>query len=237
MRKSRSRVPTSICAKCVTEAHVDSMGLCRTCRLRMHTRKVYHWTPAMDDQIAQAYKAAATRKHLTGSITRLATAYGFPRISVTRRAAELGLQFVKSREWGTIELEFLKENAGSIGIKKLARKLHRSESSVLNKIFRMGISSKLNEGYTQKGLASMIGVSTFQVSAWIRRGLLDLSSDIADRVTHDSVRRFIVYHIEEYSLRRVEEWWMKMLVKEELDLPRRNTQAPPHSNKVLSCNF
>lgn len=222
MRKSRVRVPTSICAKCANEAHIDTMGLCSTCRLKLYTRRVYHWTPAMDDQIAQAYKSAATRKHLTSSITRLSAAYGFPRISIMRRASDTGLQFVQSRAWSSMELSFLEDNAGSIGIKKLARQLRRSEASVLTKIFRLGISSKLNEGYTQKGLASMVGVSTYQVSAWIRRGLLALSDDIADRITHESVRHFVVYHIEEYSLRRVEEWWMKMLVKEELGMIGRS---------------
>lgn len=227
---------TGICAKCPAEAPLDTMGLCRTCRLRFHSRTIYHWTPAMDDQLRHAYKSAVTRKHLTASLNRLGSEFRFPRYILTNRAGSLDILFTKTSHWTKEDIDFLHEHVGSMTVKRIAKALHRTDSSIKSYLYKNGIAGRLDEGYTQAGLAQFMGVSKIQVFKWLQRGLLDVHLDIGDRITHESVRDLVVYHAEEYSYRRVEEWWAKMLLREELGIrglaPRHSSRSNRNSNGV-----
>jgi hypothetical protein len=214
---TRRKAPISQCAKCPTVGPVDKMGLCRACRLRMFSPATYRWTPEKDAKLVRAYQGSSTKSQLSKALTILEAEFRFPRHILANRAQTLGLCVVQSRPWTADDIEYLLDHAGSVSIKRLAKRMHRSEEAVKNKLFRHQIKGRLEEGYTQKGLADLLGVGRPRITAWIRRGLLELDSDIADRISHKSARAFVLFHMEEYSLRRVEEWWMKTLVREELE--------------------
>ncbi|KAA0549964.1 helix-turn-helix domain-containing protein [Bacillus sp. BGMRC 2118] len=74
------------------------------------------------------------------------------------------------RFWTSHEINILKDNVGTLKISTLARKLNRSEQSVLLKMKRLGIANtKEQNGLLTVGrLASILKVDRNTVCCWIR---------------------------------------------------------------------
>jgi hypothetical protein len=169
----------------------------------------------MDDRLRTAYRSK-TKRELSLQLTQLQSLFHRPRHILQNRAQTLGLAVVEMKPWTDAEIEFVEENAGSMSLKKLAWHLRRNVASVKHLLNRKGLYGQCREGYSANELKGLLGVGHTQVDAWLRRGLLERSEDLADRITHESVRSFCLHYLQEISLRRVDERWLKMMVREEL---------------------
>jgi hypothetical protein len=212
----RKTVAKVQCAKCPSMEGAGKMGLCPTCRLRFYRVILYPWTPAMDDRLRMAYRSHS-KKELSAKMTELQRLYRYPRHILQNRAQTLGLSAVEMNPWTDEQIAYVEENAGSISLTKMAAHLRRTPSSLKNFMHRKGLLSACQEGYSANELRTVLGVSHSQIEAWQRRGLLQRSEDLAGRITHESVRRFCLHNMEEFSLRRVDERWLKMMIREEIE--------------------
>jgi hypothetical protein len=170
----------------------------------------------MDDQLRQTYRIANKKRELSEALDRLQKHFKMPRCVITNRAQTLGLRYVQWRIWSEDEIEFLREFGGSMSSAKIAVKLHRSPSAVRQRLFHMQMSARVTEGYTADELRKRMGVTPRQMTIWIERGDLRRHATIGDRISHESVLRFVALHLDEIPLRRAEEWWIKSVIKDAL---------------------
>ena len=96
---------------------------------------------------------------------------------------------IKEPAWTEEENELLSANV-HLSLEALAKKLvrsghpHRSESAISTQRHRLGAIVHLStEAYSATGLSGLLGCSTTQISAWIRRGWLKATprSEAIDR--------------------------------------------------------
>ncbi len=202
-----------ICSMCTQDSQQARDGLCHRCRLRAAAARAkrYHWTPEMDAQLRRLYRTARNKAALTAGITATATRHRWPRYVVINRAQSLELRIREQRLWTAEEVETLQELAGELPVRRIAARLRRTQAAITNKLFTLGCSRKIVEGYSQNELAQLMGVHHNKVGQWVARGFLTLSD--VDRVTHTSVVRFLRRHMDEYHFRSCEEWWLRTMLR------------------------
>lgn len=201
------------CKCCGSEYGAPKDQRCRLCRmLATNPRHKYFWTPKEDQRLRDLYSSAGSKRELTAAIDQAVRETGKPRHIVRLRAQTLGITSDPRRMWRKEEVEQLRELAGQIGIKAIARRLRRSHHSVAAKLERLSISWRLTEGYTHQDLCNCLGVSVKSVHRWIDRGMLAPDPLLNDRIPESQVHALLFKHPAEYSLRRVDEIWFKDLV-------------------------
>jgi hypothetical protein len=134
----------------------------------MPARK-YFWTAERDQVLRDRYDGK-----IKGRAAELAQAIGgWPTYEIKKRAGRLGLTHpVDRRDWTRDEQRFLWEHAGSRHVHWLAKRLNRSEASVVLKLKRMHISRRWREGYTLRDLEACFGIDHHGIDRWIRDGWL-----------------------------------------------------------------
>ncbi|GEM_PF-1618745 len=193
--------------QCGSPAQRD--GMCRRCRLHHGLcRRKYFWTEEQIAKLRWAYEAKGV-KELKQRIDRVVAITGFPRTIVCREAQRQGLASVH-RPWTEIEKQYVRDHVGEMTACQIARVLHRGVGVTYNLIHKLGFSARVREGYTLKDLCQAFGVSEKTVNYWLNRGWMRLNPN--DRVSEPAVLAFIRKHPDEYSLRRVDEYWFKSLV-------------------------
>jgi len=187
-------------------------------------RPKYFFTPAMDDEIRDAYHLYVeynSRKAIGSCARKL----GLPKWMVTRRGGTLGLARVKEPAWSADEVALL-ERWGHLTDAVIQRKLkaagfHRSVNGIHLKLKRLRIKQNL-DGYSACSLATAFGVDSHKVTTWIRRKMLRATLRGTDRteqqggdsfwITQNAVRDFVFAYADEVDLRNVEKWWFLDLV-------------------------
>lgn len=142
---------------------------------------------------------------------------GVPRWRVKKWAAEMGLSNQKAPPWTPEELDYLTEHLGVMRVQKIAKHLGRTTTAVFVKSKRLGISRRLSEGYTMRGLCEGLGVDHHKVEKWLEHGWLrgtrlgtarsEWQGDVwhfTDRAVYELVRD----HPAEIDPRRVEWHWL-----------------------------
>lgn len=192
---------------------------CRDCRWKHRGRraKKYVWTPERDQVLQERYDGK-----VKGRAAEVARAIGWPRWSITRRAAALGLCYpVDRKDWTPTEERFLWNHAGRRLTRWIARQLGRSESSVVLKLKRMKISRRFREGYTLRDLELCFGCDHHPIDRWIAKGWLTgrrrgtrRSAAPGNKGPHDpwvftdaSLLRFIQAHPLAFRLDKVDQVW------------------------------
>jgi len=187
-------------------------------------RPKYFFSPAMDDEIRDAYRLYVdyNNRKAIGSCARK---LGLPKWMVTRRGGTLGLARVKEPAWGADEVALL-ERWGHLTDAVIQRKLkaagfQRSVNGIHLKLKRLRIKQNL-DGYSACSLASTLGVDSHKVTNWIRRKMLRATLRGTDRteqqggdtfwITQNAVRDFVLAYADEVDLRKVEKWWFLDLV-------------------------
>ena len=187
-------------------------------------RPEYFFSPAMDDEIRDAYRLYVdyNNRKAIGSCARK---LGLPEWMVTRRGGTLGLARVKEPAWGADEVA-LRERWGHLTDAVIQRKLkaagfQRSVNGIHLKLKRLRIKQNL-DGYSACSLASTLGVDSHKVTNWIRRKMLRATLRGTDRteqqggdtfwITQNAVRDFVLAYADEVDLRKVEKWWFLDLV-------------------------
>src|SRR5208283_4730935 len=105
-----------------------------------------------------------------GRAAEIAAQLGWPKWAVNRLARTLGLakHYAAERKWKSEEMAYLYRWNGKRSARWIAKKIGRSETSIILKFKRMGLSRAVREGYTQRELARCFGVDDHVVARWVR---------------------------------------------------------------------
>lgn len=98
---------------------------------------------------------------------------GFPHSYIKCRARRLGLTMHHDRRpWTKEELETLERLLGKVSAATIAKRLKRTETSVVMKIKALGHSRRVIEGYTIHELEECLGGDHHKIRKWIVNGWL-----------------------------------------------------------------
>ena len=188
-------------------------GRCKFCRMRQWglSRRKYTLTPEMIEELRRAY--CGRKPDVTRALDTLQARTGWPRAAFKDAAAREGWTRSKCvSRWMLDELEQLREMAGRVSVRSIARKLGRTILSVQAEIARLGMSRRPQHGYNITDLAQAFGESREKIQKWMNAGLLGVVHENGGRrVAEKNVQRFIRVHPAEYDLRRVDQAWYKGL--------------------------
>jgi len=187
----------------------------------------YPWTADMDDQLRQVYRRSGNRRDLSVELNRLASTLRRPKFILANRAQSLGLSLLPWKPWSKEEILTLRELAGQKGVRTIAKVMKRSYHSVKHQLFRMDLSTQVSEGYSIQQLKSLMGVPHTRIQMWLTTKALKMKEE---RITEESVRKFLIDHMEAYSFRRVDEPWLKGMLNpnfgERVYAKPRNAEDP-----------
>src|SRR6266705_2123259 len=135
---------------------------CRAERWR-HARVKYTWLPEYDAYLKAHYFGGLNRRFQV--LTRMVRMTGLPRWYIKRQAARLGLTMkMDRRPWTQAELDHLETLVGRLSSATIAKRLRRPESSVVNKLKRLGTSRRVRDGYTMHELELCFGEDHQKIS-------------------------------------------------------------------------
>jgi hypothetical protein len=196
---------------------------CLKCRAerRRHARVKYTWLPEHDAYLKAHYFGGLNRRFQI--LTRMVRETGLPRWFIKRQAARLGLTMkMERRPWTQAELDRLENLVGRVSSATIAKRLRRPESSVVNKLKRLGTSRRVRDGYTMRELELCLGEDHHKIAGWIKNGWLQdrlqgthrhngNGNDI-HRIREQDVLDFIRNHPQEINLGKVDQTWFLDLV-------------------------
>jgi len=193
---------------------------CRTVRRRRAKLK-YTWRPEFDDILRAQYYGGLNRRFQV--LNRMIRMTGLPRWYIKRQAARLGLTMKMDRKpWTSADLNLLEKLVGRVSSATIAKRLNRPESSVVNKLKRLGNSRRVREGYTMRDLEQCLGEDHHKISAWIANGWLcdrlqgrgrhDGNGRDIHRIREKDILRFLKNHPQEINLGKVDQVWFLDLV-------------------------
>lgn len=202
-RKDRAPIAAKYCLRCRSER-------------RRRTRLKYIWLPQHDGYMRDHYHGGL---HQRGRVIKeLARQTGFPRWFIKRQAQRLGLTMHPDRrDWTQQELDVLDKLLGKVSAGTIAKRLKRTESSVVMKIKSMGFSRRVSAGYTMRDLELCFGEDHRKIQKWIDNGLLrdrlhgtnrhNGNGHDIHRIRERDVLDFIRKYPAEISLSRVDQTW------------------------------
>jgi len=207
------------CADCEKEFETKFARWCPDCRWKHRVRtKKYDWTPGRDAALRQRYDS-----RVRGRAAEIARAFGWPTWAIKKRARTLGLAHPRPEfnKWTPEEIEYLWNHAGERTAHWIAKKLGRSETSVVLKFKRLKISRRVSTGYTLRELELCFGVDHRVIERWVREGKLFAQRRITGRtdkqgdpwmVSDGDILQFISEHPLAFRLDRVEQTWFMDLI-------------------------
>ena len=210
------------CGSTIEEGRKDQAPLlarfclkCRTERRRRYNLK-YAWLPQHDAYLRAHYYGGLHRRGRV--IQELARQTGFPRWHIKRRARRLGLSITQDRRpWTQEELDSLDRLVGKVSAATIAKRLKRTETSVVMKIKALGHSRRVSEGYTMRDLEECLGEDHHKIKKWISNGWLrdrlqgtrrhDGNGHDIHRFRESDILDFIKRHPMEICLGKVDQTW------------------------------
>jgi hypothetical protein len=156
-------------------------------------------------------------------IKELARQTGFPRWFIKRQAQRLGLTMHPDRRpWTQQELDTLDKLLGKVSAGTIAKRLKRTETSVVMKIKALGHSRRVSEGYTMRDLEECLGEDHHKIEKWVANGWLQdgrqgthrhggNGHDI-HRFREKDILAFIKRHPQEVNLGKVDQVWFLDLI-------------------------
>jgi len=215
-RKDRAPVLARFCLKCRSE------------RRRRHNRK-YAWLLQHDAYLRAHYYGGL---HQRGTVIReLVRQTGFPHWYIKRQARRLGLSMTQDRRpWTQEELDSLDRLLGKVSAATIAKRLKRTETSVVMKIKALGHSRRVCEGYTMRDLEECLGEDHHKIQKWIANGWLrdrlqgtrrhDGNGHDIHRFREKDILAFVKHHPQEIRLGKVEQlWFLDLLLLRGMELP------------------
>ena len=129
---------------------------CVGCRYGRRTSHKYIWLPQHDAFMRAHYHGGLHQRGRV--ISALMRQTGFPRWYIKRQACRLGLTMRPDRRpWTQQELDTLNDLLGKVSTATIAKRLRRTEASVVMKIKGLGHSRRVREGYTMRDLEECLG--------------------------------------------------------------------------------
>jgi len=217
-----------VCGQCIEEGcrrgHPPREAkYCLKCRAdrRRRAKLKYTWRPEYDAYLKAHYFGGLNGRFQV--LSRMVRMTGLPRWYIKRQAARLGLTMhIDRRPWTPTELNLLERLVGRMSTATIAKCLRRPESSVVNKLKRIGTSRRVREGYTMRDLEMCLGEDHHKIQRWIASGWLrdnlqgtrrhDGNGRDIHRVREKDVLNFIRNHAEEINLGKVDQTWFLDLV-------------------------
>ncbi len=196
---------------------------CVKCRAerRRRARVKYTWRPEFDAFLKAQYFGGLNRRfQVLNQMIRLTS---LPRWYIKRQAARLGLTLhMDCRPWTASEMNLLEKLVGRVSSATIAKRLHRRESSVVNKLKRIGTSRRVRNGYTMRELELCLGEDHNKITQWIKNGWLqdrlqgtrrhDGNGNDIHRIREKDILTFIRNHPQELNLGKVDQTWFLDLV-------------------------
>jgi hypothetical protein len=179
------------------------------------------WRPEFEVFLKAQYFGGLNRRFQI--LNKMIRMTGLPRWYIKRQAARLGLTMKMDRKpWTPVELNLLDKLVGRVSSATIAKRLHRPESSVVNKLGRLGNSRRVREGYTMRDLEQCLGEDHHKISGWIANRWLrdrlqgtrrhDGNGRDIHRVREKDILRFLKNHPQEINLGKVDQMWFLDLV-------------------------
>lgn len=191
---------------------------CTTCRAerRRRAKIKYVWRPEYDEYLNAHYYGGLNRRFQV--LNRMIRETGLPRWYIKKRAARLGLTMHQDkRPWTAAEEEIIERLVGKVSALTIAKRLKRTEASVVLKIKRMGVSRRVSNGYTMRDLEECFGEDHHKIERWIVNGWLrdrlqgtrrhDGNGCDIHRFREKDILAFIKEHPQELTLARVDQTW------------------------------
>jgi len=211
---------------------------CSTCRAdrRRRAKLKYTWRPELDAFLKAQYFGGLNRRFQV--LNRMIRMTGLPRWYIKRQAARLGLTMKMDRQpWTPAELKVLEKLVGRVSSSTIAKRLHRPESSVVNKLKRLGNSRRVREGYTMRDLEQCLGEDHHRISAWIANGWLrdrlqgtrrhDGNGRDIHRIREKDILHFLKNHPQEINLGKVDQmWFLDLVLLRGREVPEAKTSRP-----------
>lgn len=172
---------------------------------------IHSWTEEDDALLRRDYR------YTLQSLEDLALKVGATKDSVRQRLTRLGLLKLTIVKWTPEEERFLEENYTRLSPIVISRRLHKSPNSVVAKAHRLGVTSRVRDGWFTLGeVARILGVDP----GWIQRrlhngfrfemephnpGKLPAKSSYSPwHISEESLRDFIRRYPEELTGRNVD---------------------------------
>jgi hypothetical protein len=190
-------------------------------RRQRNSEPKYTWRPEYDAYLREHYFGGLNRRFQV--LNQMIRQTGLPRWYIKRQAARLGLTMhMDRRPWTRAELEVLENLVGRVSSATIAKRLHRPESSVVNKLKRLGTSWRVRDGYTMHELEMCLGEDHHKIAGWMRNGWLqdclqgtrrhDGNGNDIHRIREKDILNFIRDHPQEINLGKVDQTWFLDLV-------------------------
>ena len=126
------------------------------------------------------------------------------------------------RPWTQAELDILDQLLGKVSAATIAKRLKRTETSVVMKIKALGHSRRVCEGYTMRDLEKRLGEDHHKIQKWIANGWLrdrlqgtrrhDGNGHDIDRFSEKDILAFIKQHPQEVCLGKIDQTWFLYLM-------------------------
>jgi hypothetical protein len=193
---------------------------CQEQRARRSKPK-YVWRTEYDAYLRAHYFGGLNRRfQVLNQMIRLT---GMPRWYIKRQAARLGLTLhTDRRPWTAGEMNLLEKLVGRVSSATIAKRLRRPESSVVNKLKRIGASRRVRNGYSMCDLELCFGEDHHKIARWIQNGWLrdrlqgtrrhDGNGNDIHRIREKDILTFIRAHPQEFNLGKVDQMWFLDLV-------------------------
>jgi hypothetical protein len=197
----------------------SSSECCDKCDQR--SKPKYTWRTEYDTYLSTSYFGGLNRRFQV--LNRMVRLTGLPRWYIKRQAARLGLTLhTDRRPWTASEMNLLEKLVGHVSSATIAKRLHRPESSVVNKLKRIGTSRRVRNGYTMRELELCLGEDHHKITQWIKNGWLqdrlqgtrrhDGNGNDIHRIRETDILTFIRNHPREVNLGKVDQTWFLDLV-------------------------
>ena len=216
---------------------------CSQCRAerRRCAKLKYTWRPEFDAFLKAQYFGGLNRRFQV--LNRMIRMTGLPRWYIKRQATRLGLTMKMDRQpWTSAELKVLEQLVGRVSSATIAKRLHRPESSVVNKLKRLGNSCRVRDGYTMRDLEQCLGEDHHKISAWIVNGWLcdrlqgthrhDGNGRDIHRIQEKDILRFLKNHPQEINLGKVDQvWFLDLVLLRGREVPEAKTSRAQTSGE------
>jgi hypothetical protein len=212
LERKQQQAQSSPLTQCSSECHE---------KRERSSKSRYVWRAEYDDYLKAHYFGGLNRRfQVLNQMIRLT---GMPRWIIKRQAARLGLTLhMDRRPWTAGEMNLLEKLVGRVSSATIAKRLRRPESSVVNKLKRIGTSRRVRNGYSMCDLELCFGEDHHKIARWIQNGWLrdclqgtrrhDGNGNDIHRIREKDILTFIRAHPQEFNLGKVDQTWFLDLV-------------------------
>lgn len=196
------------------------------CKRRYRERRFFRWSRAAREMVRANLKARGAE--LSELADRLETESGNPRDACLRFARQLGVTARRKHgKWPQSDQQTLLDLLEEQSVQKAAATMQRSEKSVYNMLYRLGLSARMRQDwFTIRSLAEALDMHNATIRRWIQMGWLKATRRKIDTLTWttieaDDFARFCKQHADKVIGNR--------LHKDRLEFVHRFVFPPSHA--------